>query len=47
MLLFWFLDEIEVNDDDEIEEDDPASAELRFVPDDKSICKYTHKTKCL
>ena len=38
---FWYLDEIEVNDDNEIEEDDPPSAELRFVPDDKSICKYT------
>jgi hypothetical protein len=26
--------------DNDLEEDDPPSAELRFVPDDKSTCMY-------
>ena len=36
------IDEIEEDNDNEIEEDDPPSAEVRFVPDDKSTCMLTY-----
>ncbi len=43
--ILLFIDEIE-DDDNDLEEDDPPSAELRFVPDDKSTCVYTVKLFC-
>ncbi|CAB4040851.1 Hypothetical predicted protein, partial [Paramuricea clavata] len=38
--------EIEGDDDNELEEDDPPSAELRFVPDDKSALNDIYAAIC-
>ena len=41
VFLISLLDETQ--NDNECEEDDPASTELRFVPDDKSTSMYSLK----